>query len=198
MTDYRFEGRERVTIELDGFFKPTRDLPDRLEYELVEGQARVSLFAFHVDNLKVKRVPFGTSYSELLWRIAVRHAGAPAWWVTACDLEALIPTWAARRWVRYPVRWQRVNVTERQLSMRDLNFDIGPGVGTARVEQRDLLTGDLYRVPWGDDASGAQHAEVTDLTDSLGRLTVGTDITWSPTAIVRYGRMHRCGVAASV
>ena len=47
------------------------------------------------------------------------------------------------------------------------------------LEQRPLLTGDLYRVPWGDDgASVAHHAQIHDLTDSLGGLTVGTAITW--------------------
>ncbi len=140
MTDYRFEGRERVTIELDGFFEPRPILPARLAYDLVDGRARVSLFAFRVDNLKMKRVPFGASYSELLWRIAVRHDDTPAWWVLACDLDALIPAWAAARWVKYRVRNLRVNIMDRQVSADGLIFDIAPGGDIAEVEQRRGVT----------------------------------------------------------
>jgi len=103
---YRFSGRERVTIEIDGLFDPgTLEIPEQLELELHEGRARVSLFAFFVEKLAIAGVPFvRPSYPEVLWRIAVRDRGEPAWWVACCDLAALGPRMAARRWVRYPTR----------------------------------------------------------------------------------------------
>jgi hypothetical protein len=197
MSVYRFEGRERITIELDGFFEPTFALPDRLELDLVDRRARVSLFAFHVDDLRVLGLPLvRASYGELLWRIAARQGDTRVWWVLSCDLDALGPAWAARRWVRYPVRKMRVDITDRGVSADGLVFDVGPDRDPALVEQRQLVTGEiLHHVPWGDDTSGAHLAEVRGMVDTISRTTVGSDVEWAGTARVRRGRLHRCGVA---
>jgi len=196
MSAYRFSGRERITIELDGSFEPTLALPAGLALDLVDGRARVSLFAFHVDDLRVIGMPLvRSSYAELLWRIAVRRGEQRAWWVAACDLTAAGPAWAARRWVRYPVRKRRIDVSEAGVSVEGLAFEIGPPGDPAIVEQRPLLTGAVFQVPWGDDASGAHTAPVRAMADTLGPITVGSDVTWATTAIVRKGREHRCGVA---
>jgi hypothetical protein len=193
---YRFSGRERVTIELDGLFDPTLELPSGLELDLVDGRARVSLFAFHVEDLRVTGIPLvRASYGEVLWRVAVRRGEQRAWWVAACDLAAMGPAWAARRWVRYPVRKTRVEVTDHAVSLEGFGFELGEDGDPALVEQRDLLTSSLFQVPWGDDASGAHVAEVRTMTDTLGPRTVGSDVTWEASAKVRRGRVHRCGVA---
>jgi hypothetical protein len=188
----RFEGIERVTIELAGECAAPAALPDGLTFD-----GRVSLFAFYVDDLRIRGVPFArSSYAEVLWRIGVRYRGEPAWWAVACDLEARLPAIAARRWVRYPVRRNALEVSESRVRIADtFGFSLGPDREPANIDHRILLTGNLYEVPWGDDASGAHTADVSDLTDTLGRVTVGTDISWSSTAIVRRGRRHRCGVA---
>jgi hypothetical protein len=196
MSTYRFEGRERVTIELDGTFAPGIALPDGLDFDLVDGRARVSLFAFHVEDLRIVGMPLvRASYGEVLWRIAVRRGTQRAWWVAACDLGALGPAWAARRWVRYPVRKARVEVGDRAVTVDDFTFALGPDGDPALVEQRVLLTSALFQVPWGDDATGAHVAEVHAMTDPLARRTVGADVTWEMRAKVRRGRVHRCGVA---
>ena len=198
VSEYRFIGTERVTIELDGFFEPVLELPSGLALDLVDGRARVSLFAFHVDDLRVVGMPVvSASYAEVLWRIAVRRGEQRAWWVAACDLHARGPGWAARRWVRYPVRKARVAVTEARVAVDDFAFEVGAAGDRAIVERRTLLTGALYEVPWGDDGTGAHRAPVTSMTDSLGRVTVGRDIEWANTAIIRRGRQHRCGVASA-
>jgi hypothetical protein len=176
MSAYRFEGHERITIELDGFFEPTLELPHGLELDLVDGRARVSLFAFHVDSLRIVGMPLvRASYGELLWRIAVRRGEQRAWWVAACDLGAMGPAWAARRWVRYPVRKTRVEVTDRAVSLDGLGFELGEDGDPALVEQRDLLTSSLFQVLWGDDASGI--VVKFAMTDTLGPRTVGSDVT---------------------
>ena len=203
MSEFRFEGRERITIELDGSFEPTPAfaLPDGLVLELVDGRARVSLFAFHVDDLLVTGMPLiRASYAELLWRVAVRRGDERAWWVVACDIGAAGPAWAARRWVRYPVRKLHVAVEETGVSTDGLSFEVGPdgdrrAIVPAIIEQRALLTGDIYRVPWADDASGAHRAEVRAMRDTVSGITVGAEVGWSNTAIIRRGRQHRCGVA---
>jgi hypothetical protein len=196
MSTYRFEGRERVTIELDGLFEPALALPDGLALDLVGGRARVSLFAFHVDDLRIVGMPLvRSSYSELLWRIAVRRGDERAWWVAACDLGAMGPAWAARRWVRYPVRKTRIAVGDSGIALDGFGFELGPDADPVLVEQRALLTSSLFQVPWGDDATGAHLAEVRAMTDTLGARTVGSDVTWEPRAKVRRGRVHRCGVA---
>ena len=207
MSEYRFSGRERITIELEGSFEPTLPVPAGLALDLVDGRGRVSLFAFHVEDLTIVGMPLiRASYAELLWRVAVRrgddHHRARvearcdrAWWVVACDIGAAGPAWAARRWVRYPVRKRHVAVDDEGVRTDGLAFEVGPDGDRAIVEHRAVLTNDLFRVPWGDDASGAHRAEVRAMTDTVSRITVGGEVGWASTAIIRRGRQHRCGVA---
>ncbi len=54
MSDFRFSGTERVTIELAGTFDPARvALPAGLAHD----GGRISLFAFHVEQLRIAVVP---------------------------------------------------------------------------------------------------------------------------------------------
>lgn len=200
---YRFFGRERVTLELDGTFDPARlALPAALDLELVEGRARVRLFAFHVEDLRIQGVPLvRASYPEVLWWIAARDRGEPVWWVAACDLAHRGARFAAARWVRYPVRALAVEVEATRLAAKgelgELAIGIGPaGAEIAEIEQRSLRVGagDLA-VPWGDDETPAHPATARIEADSLSMATVGAAVAWAPVAIVRHGRQHRCGVA---
>jgi hypothetical protein len=203
---YRFHGIEDVTIELAGSFDPARlEVPSCIELERdAGGRARVSLFAFAVRRIRITGVPLiRASYPELLWRIAVRDGGAPAWWALACDLGARGPRIAARRWVRYPVRAQMVAVTAERISATgpagDLAIRLGPAAETTAIDVRPLITGRdaSWLVPWGDDAGEVQVSPaVVDVErDSLGEATVGSAIAWEHAACIRRGRRHRCGVA---
>jgi hypothetical protein len=209
LVSYRFSGRERVTIEVDGWCDPAAvRVPSRLVLDLDrDGRARVSLFAFHVDELRVAGVPLlRWSYAEVLWRIAVRDGHTPAWWVAACDLEPRGPRFAAARLVRYPVRHLPVIVDETQLVtgrrqsfVGDLAMGIaapGEAVDTTN-ESRTLLVGPdaRWQVPWGDDHETARVATLRIERDSLSAATVGGPVDWAGTARVRRGRQHRCGVA---
>lgn len=198
-----FSGRERATVELDGTFLPGGiAVPRRLELELdAGGRARVRLFAFHVDDLRIARVPvFRTSYAEILWRVAVRAGGAPAWWVVACDLGAWTARLAAARYVRYPVRRGKVVVALDRVRASGLAISLGPA-GSEQVapEVRPLLVGDdaQWEVPWTDDGPAARPAVATVEDDSLAEQTLRAPVTWAPAAMVRVNREHRCGAAHS-
>jgi hypothetical protein len=54
MIDYRFAGTERVTVELDGTFDAAAVV---LPEGLVHDGGRISLFAFHVDRIRIAGVP---------------------------------------------------------------------------------------------------------------------------------------------
>src|SRR6185503_19615037 len=97
VTEYRFRGRERITIEIDGAFDPAGlAVPAGIELETVDGAARLRLFAFFVEGLRIAGVPLvRASYPEVLWRVAVRAAGERAWWAIRCDLGAVGPRLAA-------------------------------------------------------------------------------------------------------
>jgi len=200
-----FIGRERATIELDGAFRPGAvAVPPRLSLELDnDGRARVRLFAFHVERLRVARLPLvRASYAELLWRVAVRAGDTPAWWVIACDLGARVPRVVAARFIKYPVRDQRVEVSERAIASRGaagaLALALGPpGDSAVAIEQRPLLVGAAaeYEVPWGDDGAPGRPALVTVEEDTLGEATLGATVAWAPAATLRVDREHRCGVA---
>ena len=202
---YRFHGRERVTIELDGLLDPASlAIPRGLELELRDGAARVRLFAFHVEDLRITGIPLvHSSYAEVLWRIAVLERGEPAWWVACCDLAALAPRLAARRWVRYPTRAaSRVIVTEARIEVAASRTTLGLDLGAMEPralpgEPRRLLVGPNaeWVVPWGDDAELAGAAAVTVTADRLAIDTLGTPVRWAATAAVRRGREHRCGTA---
>lgn len=203
--EYRFRGRERVTIELDGAFDPAGlALPAGIELDPAGGPARVRLFAFFVERLQIAGVPLlRSSYAEVLWRVAVRAGGEPAWWALACDLAARGPRIAARRWVRYPVRAAAVEVEAARVRVRvaagdgELAIAIGAPGAPAPLEHRPLITGEdaAWSVPWGDEDAEAEVAPARVLADTLSRLTVGAAVRWAPTGLVRAGREHRCGVA---
>lgn len=208
VSEYRFRGRERVTIELDGAFDPAGlAVPAGIELELTQGAARVRLFAFFVEGIRIAGVPLvRASYAEVLWRVAVRAAVgaeaaiAPAWWAVCCDLGARGPRLAARRWVRYPVRAAEVEVAEARVRVAapaggELAIAIGAPGGAAAVEQRPLITGldAAWVVPWGDDGREAEGAPASVERDTLSAVTLGREVRWSPTALVRRGREHRCG-----
>jgi hypothetical protein len=218
VTEYRFRGRERVTIEFDGVFDPAGlAVPAGVSLEPPDGPARVRLFAFFVEGIRIAGVPLlRASYAEVLWRVAVRAEGEPAWWALCCDLGAFGPRIAARRWVRYPVRAAEVEVVEDRVRVvapaGELAIAIGrpgePGEpagpggpaagGAAGVEPRRLITGldAAWAVPWGDDGGGGARAAPARVErDTLSRVTVGAEVRWAPTAVVRRGREHRCGTA---
>jgi hypothetical protein len=199
--EYRFTGRERATVELDGAFRPGGlVVPQRLSLELDrDGRARVRLFAFAVEGLRIAGVPLvRASYSELLWRVAVRAGDTPAWWVVACDLGARAPRWVASRYVRYPVRARDVEVEADRVRCDGLAIALGPaGREEIAPESRPVLVGAQaeYEVPWGDDGPPAHPAMATIEADTLADETLGAPVTWAPAAFVRASREHRCGVA---
>ncbi len=204
MSELRFSGHERATVELDGWFRPGGlAVPRRLALELDgDGRARVRLFAFHVDDLKIARLPlFRASYAEILWRVAVRAGDVAAWWVVACDLGAWTARLAAARYVRYPVRRMAVEVTLDRVRAADgLAIALGPA-GSEQVppEVRPVLVGAdaEWEVPWADAGPPARPAVATVEADALAEQTLGAPVTWAPAAFVRVNREHRCGAAHS-
>lgn len=203
-SDYRFRGVESLTIELDGTFDASAvKLPPGFEHD----GGRVSLFAFHVDKLRVRGVPLlSFTYPEILWRLAVRRGDQRAWWAIACDLSARGPTWAARRYVRYDVRTHAVGVAEHRIRSGgpagELSIEIDNKVepwDRGDEPDRVLRTGAdaSWTVPWGDDAGTTAPLahRVRVETDTLSTPTVGTAVMWAKRAVVRRGREHRCGVA---
>jgi hypothetical protein len=204
--EYRFHGTESITIELEGTFDPgALVLPPGLEHDGDAGRGRVSLFAFHVEKLRAAGLPLVSfTYPELLWRIAVRRGDERAWWAIACDLHARGPRWAARRYVRYEVRANVVEVAEHRIRSRGPSGELAIGIDNkvepaTLTEPRVLLTGrDAgWRVPWGDGGGTTAPLahRVAVETDTLSAATLGTAVMWANRATVRRGREHRCGVA---
>jgi len=205
---YRFLGTERWTFELDGTLDASvLRLPAALQPALdTSGRARVRLFGFDVENMRMDGVPVvRASYAELLWWIDVRDGDAAAWWVLACDLGPAIPRLAAARLVRYPVRpntvelaRDRMRVTSR-IGLLDIAIGAAIGATTTPGEMRTVLVGDeaQWRVPWGDNGR-ADAVGVTVRENTLATSTLGATVTWSATGWLRAGREHRCGIAERV
>jgi hypothetical protein len=199
-TQYQFHGIERATIELEGTFDATQSFSAPVDLEIDEDdRARVSVLAFQVDDLKITGVPLvRASYAQLLWRIGIRHHGKPAWWVIACDLEPLGARLIVERTMRYPVRRNPVEVTVSSINAPGFVVDLAAATSARRLEadHRILVARDGWQVAWGDDAATAAVAPATVLDDMLAFETIGTRVQWSPTALVRTGREHRCGTAS--
>lgn len=194
---YQFRGIERATIEIDGTFDATQSFSAPLDLEIdAHDRARVSVFAFHVDDLKITGVPLvRASYGQLLWRIAIRDRGQPAWWVIACDLEPLGARLIAERTVRYPVRRNAVDVTVSAVRAPGFVVELAAATTARPLEHRPLIVRDGWQVPWGDDDTSAAVAPATVVEDKLAFETLGTRVQWSATALVRTNREHRCGIA---
>ncbi len=197
ITQYQFRGTERATIEIEGTFDATQSFNTPLDLEIDENdRARVSVFAFHVDDLKITGVPLvRASYGELLWRVAIRDSRGPAWWVVACDLEPLGARLIAERTIRYPVRRNAVEVTVQSIQAPGFVVDLEAATSARPIEHRRLMVRDGWEIPWGDDDATAAVAPATVLDDTLAFETLGTRVKWSPTALVRTNREHRCGIA---
>ena len=200
----RFFGTERATIELDGYFPPRAlAIPRTAELELDDdGRARVSLFAFHVAELRVVGLPLvRASYAEILWRVAVRTAGRLGWWVAACDLSSRRARYVAEHEMHYPVRRSEVDVDVAAVRCvshpGDLVISLGPLSEHASPERRGMFTGPRaeWEVPWSDDGSAGRVAPARVEVDSLSAATVGMSVTWAPVALVRTGRLHGCGTS---
>ena len=198
----RFAGTERATIEVDGWFAPgALAVPRSATLELdAEGRARVSLFAFHVDDLAITALPIlRASYAELLWRVAVEVAGRPAWWIASCDLGSRRARLVAERAIHYPVRRAEVAVDLEGIRVeagpRTLAISVGQPGDHRSPDRRRVLTGPRaeWEVPWDDDGSGAQLAPASVEADSLSPTTLGMSVTWAAVCLVRTGRLHRCG-----
>jgi hypothetical protein len=201
----RFFGIERATIELDGWFHPRAlAIPRTAELELDDdGRARVSLFAFHVDDLQIEGVPLvRASYAQLLWRVAVRTAGRLGWWITACDLRSRRARYMAEHEIHYPVRRAEIAVEVEAVRCLcgdgDLVISVGPTESQhVSPERRGMFTGPRgeWEVPWSDDGSAGRLAPVRVEIDSLSASTLGMSVTWAPVALVRTGRLHGCGTS---
>jgi hypothetical protein len=197
ISPYQFRGIERATIEIEGTFDATQSFSAPVDLEIDENdRVRVSVFAFHVDDLQITGVPLvRASYGELLWRIAIRDRGEPAWWVIACDLEPLGARLIAERTVRYPVRRNAVDVTVQAVRAPGFVVELEAATSARPIEHRRMVVRDGWEVPWGDDDANAGVAPMTVVDDTLAFETVGTRVKWSPTALVRTNREHRCGIA---
>jgi Uncharacterized conserved protein (COG2071) len=201
----RFFGTERATIELDGWFHPRAlAIPRTAELELDDdGRARVSLFAFHVDDLQIAGVPIvRASYAELLWRVAVRTGGRLGWWIAACDLRSRRARYLAQHEIHYPVRRSDVVVEPEAVrcicGQGDLVISLGiADAGQVSPERRGMFTGPRaeWEVPWSDDGSAGRPAPARVEIDSLSASTLGMSVTWAPVALVRTGRLHGCGTS---
>jgi len=201
----RFVGTERATVELDGYFDPRAlVLPRIAELELDDdGRARVSLFAFHVDDLQIAGVPvFRASYAELLWRVAIRTAGRRGWWIAACDLASRSARYLAEHEIHYPVRRAELGVEVEAIrcicSAGDLVISLGQMAPEhVSAERRGMFTGPRaeWEVPWADDGSAGRPAPARLETDTLSAATLGMSVTWAPVALVRTGRLHGCGTS---
>ena len=199
----RFHGIERATIELDGWFHPRAlVIPRTVELELDDdGRARVSLFAFHVDDLQIAGLPVvRASYAELLWRVAIRTAGRLGWWVAACDLRSRRARYVAEHEIHYPVRRSEVVVEATAVRCIADDGDLVIAVGSVEPERvsperRGMFTGTRaeWEVPWSDDGSAGRIAPARVDVDSLSATTLGMSVTWAPVALVRASRLHGCG-----
>lgn len=173
---------------------------------LPPGEARVSLLLLWLRGLHLRGLRWPAfDYGEALWRIAVDHAGQPAWLVVACDLDDPLIAWSAARLQRYPVRRARL-----RWEPAALRFTSAGAVGDLRCEvraddrepshppPRPLLVsrdGRLYRVPWGDEPAPSRQRCAVVISEQQSAAVLGAPVRWDAEGALLRGRPHRCGLA---
>lgn len=175
-------GTEEVTLMLSGSVERAA-AQARLagtSLTLPPGEARVSLVLLWLRGLHLRGLRWPAfDYGEALWRVAVDHAGQPAWLVLACDLDDPLIAWSAARLQRYPVRRARL-----RWEPAAARFTSAGAAGDLRCEvradnrepplppPRPLLVqhaGRLYRVPWGDDIAPSRQRCAVALSEQQRR-----------------------------
>lgn len=209
MSSTFLSGTEALTLELDGTIDATdarRLVP--AAFELDGTEVEVNLLIFRMKSLAVDAVPkVGLDYSEALWRVAIRHDSAPAWYAAACDLDHPFVRLAGKRLIRYPVRHAAFELTDRYCRIRAgaIDFELRidePAEEFAPRPARRIFTSTHrthYEIPWAEaPATSHRLAAIAEVGGVLGRRTFGESLVWSDRARVLEGRTHRCGLARRV
>jgi uncharacterized protein YqjF (DUF2071 family) len=203
-------GTEALTLEIELTFDPrglTRALPAGLSLDVPDGVARCALLLFRMEDMRVDGLP-GPSlrYHEALWRLRVRHDGAPAHFALACDLDHPLVRLVGASLIRYPVRRTHFDVHDGAVPSLDLASTEGRLALTATPldvvrEVRPPLPvftragAALRRIPWREDPpASAIEARLAVSDDALARARLGA-VQWPERGVLMRGRTHHCGVA---
>jgi hypothetical protein len=206
------EGVERFTVELTGKVDPSLAdlLPRDVEAERDErdGSIRVGVLVFAMQGLRARGLPGPRlDYGEALFRVAVRHRGAPAWLAVACDLDNALVRATGERLIRYPVRRARIAIDGTRVAVEAREGTLAAEVveTAERVipePTRVVLSrrGDtLYRIPWEEVPPPDPHvARVRIVTDTLSAASFGVPARYDERGVGMQGRVHRCGLAVEV
>lgn len=201
-------GAEPISFELDGHARADdarNVVPRQLELDsAADGTVPVRLLVLEMKGIHVAPLGAASSdYFEALWRVGVRHRGAPAWFSPACDIDKKLARWLAKSLVRYQTRAAAITIDDAHFAIRRGGTSLVARFGAQQSElappaaSRLLITGTeaLYIVPWRDTiAPWRARLDVAIEADELSTATIGT-IAWAPHGILSHDRPHRCGVA---
>jgi hypothetical protein len=206
------EGVERFTVELAGRADPAivAALPPGVEAEREsdDGAVPVNVLFFRMEGLRPQALPGPRfDYCEALFRVGVRHRGAPAWLAVACDIDNALVRATGERLIRYPVRSARLAIDATRVTV-----EAPEGTLSAVVEEtaeqataappRIALTRHretLYRIPWEEvDPTHRYVAQVRIVDDTLSENSFGVPVRYAERAVSMQGRIHRCGLATPV
>jgi hypothetical protein len=192
-------GTEALTLEVGASISSSfaRGLvPERFEVE-----PRASILLFKMSELAASFFPFAKfDYSEALWRISIRHEGAPAWFAVKCDLDHPVIRALGARLVRYPTRAARIVGSEARWSVdaagEKLELRVSDQEAAEPPPLRRIFVPGGYEIPWNETPpTRARSARITLGDDALLRATLGDDAKLDATGIVHRGRVHMCGFA---
>jgi hypothetical protein len=198
-------GRESLTLEVElGCGLAAAPHP---ELEL-EAPGQVSLLLFAMEQMHAEALPWPKlRYREALWRVRVRHRGAPAFFASACDLDHPLVKALGRTAIRYPVRdasFAFEDGAAPRFSVRSpagaLELVARPSPDVAPViEPLPVLTlggKALYRIPWRETPTPERVWASLEVRDgALAEATLGAPVTWPSRAVLMRGRQHHCGLA---
>jgi hypothetical protein len=210
-------GIEARSIEISGRLDPAParalagpGLPLRED----ERGAEIELLAFRMTGLAPDAAPWmGMDYGEILFRLGVEHAGAPAWLAVTCLLDRAAVASFAAALIRYPTtRARRIDIESGPTTWRidaeshrgrALRATLAPDAAPppAPAPLRPVLVrakGRLLRVPWDEiPAPHRAHAAAAVEPGPLELDALGAHARWT-SAVLHERRLHRCGIAGPV
>jgi len=187
-------------------------VPERFAIDEQDGVARANVLLFKMSGLTMSALPVARfDYGEALWRVSIRHEGAPAWFAVKCDIDDPIVRALGGQLVKYPTRAARIvgseakwrvearasgarDAADSRLEVRVSDADDAPVPATRRTFVSRGAR--VFEIPWEEiPPSRARSARIAVLDAALLRATLGESARLDDTGVVLRGRVHMCGFA---
>lgn len=201
--------REEITLELQGWI-PTEKAQLIVGEDLSpcreNGGTPVRLQLSRMMDVRTNRLLIPSmNFSEAIWRIAVEHQGASAWFIPLCEISHSLPRMLLNYLFRIPVRKAAFLFMEKRKSLvthhrhasgrvMRCHVELGPEETTVDPDNRHLVRagGSLYLLnQTSHKADFRRDSSVDILKDEISSDVFGVPVIWNSKCLVKRGQTDK-------